>query len=315
MRTLLTPISLAGLLVLFTSADAFGQGPGGGGGRDPGRYFDYFAKGRPSVPVSELATNPRFAEVAKYAQANGLTQIDRQSFANFFQMRLQQKQSAQSGGPGNGGQGRPGADDPERQKRRAERGFQRMDLNNDGYLDSSEVAPAVWSAMVKYDQDGDGKISLNEYIRYTEARAQQPGGKAESQAEEQYEVRVVPRAEPARKVVVYRAGKLPKGLPGWFTELDTDKDGQVSLYEWRMGNKDLNEFTQMDRNNDGFLTAEEVLRHQRLAQGKAGSGSSESQTASANAQAGAAAGPQGRGPGMGRFRGRNRQQAQDDGFE
>jgi Ca2+-binding EF-hand superfamily protein len=189
-----------------------------------------------------------------------------------------------------------------------------MDLNNDGYLDKSEVPPAAWEKMVKFDQDGDGKISLQEYMRYTEARAQlgpQSGGKTESQAEEQYEVRVVPRSEPAPKVVVYRAGKLPKGLPGWFTQLDTDGDGQVSLYEWRMGNKDLNEFAQMDRNNDGFLTAEEVLRHLRVAQGRAGTGSSESEAASAAA----AAGSQGRGQGAGRFRGRNRQQAQGDGFE
>ncbi|OAI54594.1 hypothetical protein AYO44_03370 [Planctomycetaceae bacterium SCGC AG-212-F19] len=55
-----------------------------------------------------------------------------------------------------------------------------------------------------------------------------------------------------------RAGKLPPDLPAWFKELDIDGDGQVSLYEWRISGRPLEEFRRMDRNNDGFLTVEEV---------------------------------------------------------
>jgi hypothetical protein len=58
---------------------------------------------------------------------------------------------------------------------------------------------------------------------------------------------------------VYRPGSLPAGLPDWFVQLDTDRDAQIGLYEWRKSGRPLEEFQAMDRNNDGFLTVEEVL--------------------------------------------------------
>jgi hypothetical protein len=63
--------------------------------------------------------------------------------------------------------------------------------------------------------------------------------------------------------VAMRYGKLPQGLPGWYDDLDTDKDGQVSLYEWRKSGKDTKEFLEMDLNGDGLVTADEYLRFAR----------------------------------------------------
>ncbi len=66
-----------------------------------------------------------------------------------------------------------------------------------------------------------------------------------------------------KRPTVYRAGKLPeKGLPAWFVQLDTDQDGQVALYEWRAAGRDLDEFAEWDRDNDGFITPEEALKVQ-----------------------------------------------------
>jgi hypothetical protein len=70
-------------------------------------------------------------------------------------------------------------------------------------------------------------------------------------------------AEPEeRRPVVYRTGKLPKELPAWFQQLDSDHDAQIGLYEWKAAGRPIAEFLRMDRNNDGFLTVEEVLRYQ-----------------------------------------------------
>jgi len=57
---------------------------------------------------------------------------------------------------------------------------------------------------------------------------------------------------------------MPKELPGWFADLDKDKDGQVGLYEWKKADKDMKEFTAMDLNGDGFITAEETLRYLKI---------------------------------------------------
>src|SRR5262249_5997149 len=67
-----------------------------------------------------------------------------------------------------------------------------------------------------------------------------------------------------KRPTVYRFGNLPKELPAWFAQLDTDKDGQVGLYEWKKGGGDIRKFMEMDRNGDGFLTVEEVLRYQKM---------------------------------------------------
>ena len=68
---------------------------------------------------------------------------------------------------------------------------------------------------------------------------------------------------------VYRFGKLPQGLPAYFTEGDSDKDGQIGLYEWvqKFGSEEasLAEFKALDLNRDGLLTAEEYLRAKKNA--------------------------------------------------
>jgi RNA polymerase sigma factor (sigma-70 family) len=51
-------------------------------------------------------------------------------------------------------------------------------------------------------------------------------------------------------------------LPAWFAQLDSDRDGQVGLYEWKAAGRSIDEFLKMDKNSDGFLTVEEVLAYQ-----------------------------------------------------
>lgn len=57
-----------------------------------------------------------------------------------------------------------------------------------------------------------------------------------------------------------RYGMLPPGLPDWFTELDSDKDGQVGLYEWRQAGRKTADFNDLDADGDGLLAPRELLR-------------------------------------------------------
>jgi len=79
---------------------------------------------------------------------------------------------------------------------------------------------------------------------------------------------IIEEDEEVLPTVYHAGGNLPKGLPEWFGQYDTDKDGQVSLYEWRIGKKSAEldaDFEKMDRNGDGFLTAEEIVYYQARA--------------------------------------------------
>ena len=64
---------------------------------------------------------------------------------------------------------------------------------------------------------------------------------------------------------VIRYGNMPKDAAPFFNDLDKDRDGQISLYEWRTGGKGVEDFVVLDLNNDGFLTVEEHRRAIQLA--------------------------------------------------
>jgi Ca2+-binding EF-hand superfamily protein len=153
--------------------------------------------------------------------------------------------------------------------------FLQLDQNGDGYLNNDEMPEALRAERDKWDSDKNGLIDLNEFTAYFQARVQQ--SMAERNALRGQGGSGMPDLEPVAaaveaesRPVVYRTGKLPKELPPWFQQLDTDHDAQIGLYEWRASGRSIEEFEQIDRNKDGFLTVEEVL-HYTASQGKNGS--------------------------------------------
>src|SRR5439155_1070764 len=54
---------------------------------------------------------------------------------------------------------------------------------------------------------------------------------------------------------------------------DNDQDAQVGLYEWKVSGRPIDEFQMYDRNQDGFITVEEVLRVMAQNKDKPGGGS------------------------------------------
>jgi hypothetical protein len=148
----------------------------------------------------------------------------------------------------------------------AESEFRRRDVNGDNQLNTDEMPGSLRESLERWDTNRDGLISLDEYKVYFAARLQsrETGGSSNSASATGGAVTVIIEDDYDRRPTVIRAGKLPvKDLPKWFMELDADQDGQVALYEWRAGGRDLAEFREWDRNDDGFITAEEAIGKQR----------------------------------------------------
>jgi hypothetical protein len=159
------------------------------------------------------------------------------------------------------------ADEPNRSvlERRADSDFGLHDRNGDGFLNQDEMPDQLKADLSKWDTNRDNLISREEYKFYYAARAQNRRGNPNDAVTT---VTVIEDEEDLdARPVVYRAGKLPiKELPKWFIDLDVDRDGQVALSEWYKAGHDIDAFGEWDRNNDGFITAEEALYKQRLNQ-------------------------------------------------
>lgn len=106
----------------------------------------------------------------------------------------------------------------------------RFDVNKNGRLESNEVY-SLGIPAGQVDVDRDGELTRDELFALV------------SQMQND-------------------AGDLTEGLPGWFYELDTDRDGQVAMHEftttWTTDKRQ--EFASLDANEDGLLTSSEVLR-------------------------------------------------------
>jgi Ca2+-binding EF-hand superfamily protein len=261
-----------------------GGGPGGGGGRmgggrmNPDMIFNMMSQGKDYIVISEIRMNRDRAE--EYAQRKGITngQLTREQFADYLQERFAERQASRAAAPGGAGSGDPAKDY-----------FDRLDRNRDGVLTDDEIPGPMRADLGKWDSNRDGKIQLEEYRAYFKANAPAEATQAA--------VNVTapnPLEELDKRATVYRAGNLPPELQRtWFEECDTDKDGQVGLYEWKASGYPVSEFRAMDANGDGFITAEEALRWVR----KNGGGNTSTATAAAGFGRGQGGG--GRWQGMG----------------
>ncbi|HIE97350.1 MAG: proprotein convertase P-domain-containing protein [Fuerstiella sp.] len=113
----------------------------------------------------------------------------------------------------------------------------RFDLNRNGRLEANE-AQRLNIPLGQVDLDRDGEVSREELQALM----------TELQNE---------------------AGDLTEGLPGWFYELDADRDGQVAMHEftteWTIAKHE--EFESLDANGDGLLTSAEVLQSKAMVGG------------------------------------------------
>ena len=277
MRALRGLTAGAAILALVVLAQA--QGPGGRGGwggrggmsMDPDERFNAMSKGKDVIVISELEGMQKTI-MEGMAQGAGITngQITREQykeasrqfmermrsgggFASFTMPGMRgagfpgaSGESAKGGGPG----GAPPAPNTDAM---ADESFARHDRDRDGLLSYEEMPEALQSEKDQWDTNHDGFIDPTEYRAYFSARILARRREREQNAETQPD-------DPDRPApVAYRAGKLPKDIPPWFAQLDTDGDGQIGVYEWRKSGRPLAEFKKYDRNGDNFITVEEVM--------------------------------------------------------
>jgi len=115
--------------------------------------------------------------------------------------------------------------------------LRRFDSNRNGRLELQE-AQRLGIPFSRIDIDRDGELSRDELYKFLTGMQDE-------------------------------AGNLSEGLPGWFYELDVDRDGQVEMSEFatKWTTAKLKEFTSLDRNDDGLLTPSEVVQSKAMVGG------------------------------------------------
>lgn len=128
-----------------------------------------------------------------------------------------------------------------------------LDKDGDGMLAASEIPAEFRTAMLAADRDRDGKIDFTEF----DAAIASLPAPVESEPAPSKALMTPPPAGERVPIYVPKDSKSATAkVPDWFVKRDTDRDGQVGLYEWPAN--ELDRFKKLDSNHDGFLTRDEA---------------------------------------------------------
>lgn len=154
----------------------------------------------------------------------------------------------------------------------ADKAFRSLDRDGSGFLEPPEWTDRLRAVAPRTDHDRDGRVSSEEYRVYFHGRVIETLETRPDAGPAPLPPPLRPPSEGDRRPVAIRYGRLPAGLPPWFEQLDTDRDGQVGLYEWLAADRQMREFREMDRDGDWLLTPADYLRYVRLREAEADAG-------------------------------------------
>jgi hypothetical protein len=258
--------------------------PGGRGGRrGPDFFFDRFSGGSDTFDVDSVVIPDRMLRPGESAEQkreqwraflkeNGATdgKMTRELFSGFFAKQTGRPASPrESSDGGQSSRPRPGGGNG---GRGADFYFDRYAGGAESFdVETVDIPPRMirpgetaeqkreqWRTFLKQNGVTDGKMTREQFRAFFAKQTGRPATSGSATV-----APPSPSENDEGRPTVYRVGKLPKGLPSWFSQLDRDNDGQVGLYEWKAAGRSTSEFLAMDANGDGFLTAEEVLRFQK----------------------------------------------------
>jgi Ca2+-binding EF-hand superfamily protein len=193
----------------------------------------------PNAAIKEL-----FDKVIQRIELGPVPSIKREEFAKYA------KKALIPGNPPAAGS----APDPNED---ADKVFRVLDRDGDGILAVEELTTKLRDDYKKFDTDGNGRIDKDEYRAYFNRRVTVAVEAATAKPADQK------KGDPDTKTLV-KPGKAAGALPDWFTELDTKKDGQITLAAWRKSGRPVAQFLEMDLDGDGLLTKEEYQHYLQM---------------------------------------------------
>ena len=119
--------------------------------------------------------------------------------------------------------------------------FSTLDLSGDGRLSLREMRTSP-KRILTFDKDKDGEISADEIPTTIAVTFQQGYGS-------------YTYSRPVQRTGSTTARPAPKDQPEWFTRMDRNGDGDVTLKEF-LGEKA--DFEKLDTNKDGFIEPAEA---------------------------------------------------------